>query len=65
MWEYPRSGGGGPRSVAEISEAAVARFAAEFMAEHASGGGWERHVRVPEHLRVSRPSLYCQLPGAP
>lgn len=29
----------GPRSMAEIGEAAVARFVAEFMAERASGGG--------------------------
>ena len=29
----------GPRSIAEIGEAAVARFVAEFMAERASGGG--------------------------
>ena len=29
----------GPRAAAEIGEAAVARFVAEFMAERASGGG--------------------------
>ena len=32
----------GPRSMAEIGEAAVARFVAEFMAERASGGGGGR-----------------------
>ena len=32
----------GPRSMAEIGEAAVARFVAEFMAERASGGGGAR-----------------------